>query len=178
MATYRRRLPATSSTVPTRVLLTCGAALIGASVWLVLGGRTHAAGLTVGLAGVAGIVGGRFAIWNDDGLSRLCDPLLDRVFDGAVVGAIAWYERDARPAEAAGALVALGASYLSSYVRARGASHGNDEHESKVKRALRYALIAAGLGFGWLGWSVWAAAAIALLASLIRSIQVAKEELV
>jgi hypothetical protein len=178
MATYRRRLPATSSTVPTRVLLTCGAALIGASVWLVLGGRTHAAGLTVGLAGVAGIVGGRFAIWNDDGLSRLFDPLLDRVFDGAVLGAIAWAERDARPGEAAGALVALGASYLSSYVRARGASLGYDVQESTVTRGLRYALIAAGLGFGWLGWSVWAAAAIALLASLIRSIQVAKEELV
>jgi hypothetical protein len=178
MATYRRRLPATSSTVPARALLTCGASLIGASVWLVLEGRTHAAGLTAGLAGVAGIAGGRFAIWNDDGLSRLFDPLLDRMFDGAVLGAIAWAERDARPAEAAGALVALGASYLSSYVRARGASLGYDVQESTVTRGLRYALIAAGLGFGWLGWSLWTAAALALLASLIRSIQVAKEELV
>jgi hypothetical protein len=178
MATYRRRLPATSSTVPTRVLLICGASLIAASVWLVLEGRNNAAGLTVGLAGVAGIAGGRFAIWNDDGLSRLFDPLLDRVFDGAVLGAIAWAERDVRAAEAAGALVALGASYLSSYVRARGASLGYDVQESTVTRGLRYALIAAGLGFGWLGWSVWAAAALAVVASLIRSIQVAKEELV
>ncbi|MEO8292544.1 MAG: hypothetical protein ABI635_05350 [Actinomycetota bacterium] len=178
MVTYRRRLPATSSTVPTRVLLTCGAALIAASVWLVLDGRARAAGLTVGLAGVAGIAGGRFAIWNDDGLSRLFDPLLDRVLDGAVLGSIAWAERDARPAVAVGALVALGASFLSSYVRARAASLGYDVQESTVTRAIRYALIATGLGFGWLGWSVWAAAALALLASLIRSIQVAKEELV
>jgi hypothetical protein len=178
MATYRRRLPATSSTIPTRVLLICGVALVGASVWLVLDGRTRAAGLTVGLAGVAGIAGGRFAIWNDDGLSRLFDPLLDRVLDGAVLGAIAWAEREARPAEAAGALVALGASYLSSYVRARGASLGYDVQESTVTRGIRYALIAGGLGFGWRGWTVWAAAALAVLASLIRSIQVAKEELV
>lgn len=178
MATYRRRLPATSSTVPTRVLLTCGAALVGASVWLVIEGSTRAAGLTVGLAGVAGIAGGRFAIWNDDGLSRLFDPLLDRVLDGAVLGSIAWAERETRPAVAAGSLVALGASFLSSYVRARGASLGYDVQESTVTRGIRYALIAAGLGFGWLEWSVWAAASLALLASLIRSIQVAKEELV
>ncbi|MEP6476922.1 MAG: hypothetical protein ABJC60_06585 [Actinomycetota bacterium] len=178
MVTYRRRLPATSSTVPTRVLLTCGAVLVAASVWLILDGRLGPAGLTVGLAGVAGIVGGQFAIWNDDGLSRLFDPLLDRVLDGAVLGSIAWAERDARPGVAVGALVALGASFLSSYVRARAASLGYDVQESTVTRAIRYALIAAGLGFGWLGWSVWAAAALALLASLIRSIQVAKEELV
>ncbi len=178
MATHRRRLPATSSTVPTRVLLTCGAALIAASVWLVLEGRARAAGVTVGLAGVAGIAGGRFAIWNDDGLSRLFDPLLDRVFDGAVLGSIAWSEREARPAVAAGALVALGASYLSSYVRARAASLGYDVQESTVTRGIRYTLIAAGLGLGWLGRSVWAVASLAVLASLIRSIQVAKEELV
>lgn len=178
MATYRRRLPATSSTVPTRVLLTCGTALVGASVWLVIEGSARAAGLTVGLAGVAGIAGGRFAIWNDDSLSRLFDPLLDRVLDGAVLGSIAWAERETRPAVAAGSLVALGASFLSSYVRARGASLGYDVQESTVTRGIRYALIAAGLGLGWLEWSVWAAASLALLASLIRSIQVAKEELV
>jgi CDP-diacylglycerol--glycerol-3-phosphate 3-phosphatidyltransferase len=178
MATYRRRLPATSSTIPTRALLACGAALIGTSVWLVLGGSQRVAGLTVGLAGAAGIVGGRFAIWNDDALSRLFDPLLDRVLDGAVLGAIAWAEHEARPAEAVGALVALGASYLSSYVRARAASLGYDVQESTVTRGARYALIAVGLGFGWLGWSLWAAAALAVLASMIRSIQVAKEELV
>jgi hypothetical protein len=177
MATYRRRIPATSSTIPARVLLACGAALIGISVWLVLAGSQRVAGLTVGLAGAAGIAGGRFAIWNDDGLSRLFDPLLDRVLDGAVLGAIAWAEREAHPAEAVGALVALGASYLSSYVRARGASLGYDVQESTVTRGTRYALIAVGLGSGWLGWSLWAAAALAVLASLIRSIQVAKEEL-
>ena len=43
MATYRRRLPATSSTIPTRVLLTCSATLIGASAWLILDDRPRPA---------------------------------------------------------------------------------------------------------------------------------------
>ena len=178
MATYRRRLPATSSTIPTRVLLTCSATLIGVSAWLILDDRPRPAGLAAALAGVAGIAGGRFAVWNGDGLSRLFDPIVDRAFDGLILGSIAWAERASRPGVAAAALVALGASYLSSYVRARGASLGYDVQESTVTRGIRYLLVAAGLGFGWLGWTLWAAAALAVLASLIRTIQVAKEELV
>jgi hypothetical protein len=178
MATYRRRLPATSSTIPTRVLLTCGATLIATSAWLILDDRPRPAGLVAALAGVACTAGGRFAVWNGDGLSRLFDPILDRTFDGLILGSIAWAERAARPAVAAAALVALGASYLSSYVRARGASLGYDVQESTVTRGIRYLLIAAGLGFGWLGRTLWIAAALAVAASLIRTIQVAKEELV
>ena len=178
MATYRRRVPATSSTIPARVLLTCGAALIAAAALLILDDRPGPAGLAAGLAGAAGIAGGRFAIWNGDGLSMLFDPLLDRTFDGVILGAIAWSERTARPSVAAGALVALGASFLSSYVRARGASLGYDVQESTVTRGVRYALVAMGLAFGWLGWAVWAVAILAGLSSLIRTIQVAKEELV
>jgi hypothetical protein len=178
MATYRRRLPATSSTIPTRVLLTCGATLIAAAAWLILDERPRPAGLAAALSGVAGIAAGRFAVWNADGLSKLFDPLLDRSFDGVVLGAIAWSERNVRPSVAAGALVALGAGYLSSYVRARGASLGYDVQESTVTRGVRYALVSAGLAFGWLGWAVWAVAILAVLASLIRTIQVAKEELV
>jgi hypothetical protein len=178
MATYRRRFPATSSTIPTRVLLTCGATLIAASAWLILDDRPGPAGLAAALAGVAGIAGGRFAVWNGDVLSKLFDPILDRAYDGVILGAIAWEERASSPAVAAGALVALGASYLSSYVRARGASLGYDVRESTVTRGIRYALISAGLAFGFLGFSVWAVAVLAILASLIRTMQVAKEELV
>jgi hypothetical protein len=178
MATYRRRLPATSSTIPARLLLTCGATLIAASAWLIVDHRPGPAGLAAALAGVACIAGGRFAVWNGDGLSKLFDPVLDRTFDGLILGAIAWAERASRPAVAAGALVALGASYLSSYVRARGASLGYDVQESTVTRGIRYGLIAVGLGFGGLDRAVWAAAVLAVLASLIRTIQVAKEELV
>jgi hypothetical protein len=177
MATYRRRLPATSSTVPTRALLICGVTLVGSAVALILDGRPELAGVAAALAGAAGIAAGRFADWNEDGLSKLFDPLLDRTFDGAILGAIAWSERNARPSVAAGALVALGAGFLSSYVRARGASLGYDVQESTVTRGLRYALVSAGLAFGSLAWAVWAVAVLAVLASLIRTMQVAKEEL-
>ena len=177
MATYRRRLPASSSTIPARALLTCGVALIAASSALILDGRYGPAGLAAALAGVAGIAAGRFAVWNEDGLSKLFDPLLDRTFDGAILGSIAWAERSSRPAVAAGALVALGAGYLSSYVRARGASLGYDVQESTVTRGIRYALVSSGLAFGWLGWAVWAVAGLAVLAAAIRTMQVAKEEL-
>jgi hypothetical protein len=176
MGTYRRRLPATASTIPTRALLTCGALLTAAASWLILEGRPRPAGLAAALAGAAAIAGGRFAVWIDDNLTKLFDPLLDRVYDGALLGAIAWVERDARPTVAVGALVALGASFLSSYVRARGASLGYDVQESTVTRGIRYTLISAGLAFAWLGWAVWAVAALALLSTLIRSVQVAKEE--
>jgi hypothetical protein len=176
MGTYRRRLPATSSTIPARALLTCGVVLTAAASWLVLDGRPRVAGLAAALAGVAAIAGGRVAVWIDDNLGRLFDPLLDRVYDGALLGAIAWVERDARPTVAVGALVALGASFVSSYVRARGASLGYDVQESTVTRGIRYALISAGLAFAWLGWAVWAAAGVALLSATIRSVQVAKEE--
>jgi hypothetical protein len=77
---------------------------------------------------------------------------------------------------AAAALVALCTSYLSSYIRARGASLAYSLEESHVTRGIRYALIVVGLGLGWLGWTVWVAAGVAVLAALVRTAQVASED--
>ncbi len=93
-----------------------------------------------------------------------------------MLGPIAWVARGTAPAVAAGALLALCASFLSSYVRARGAALQYSVEESHVTRGVRYALIAGGLWFGTLGWTVWAAAAVSLLAALVRTGQVAREE--
>jgi hypothetical protein len=41
---------------------------------------------------------------------------------------------------------------------------------------IRYALIVAGLAFGWLGWTVWTTFGISVVAVLVRTSQVAKEE--
>ena len=82
----------------------------------------------------------------------------------------------AREPEAAGALVALCASFLSSYVRARGAALNYSTEESHIPRGLRYGLVSLGLVFGWLAWTVWAAAAVAVLAAAVRTGQVAREE--
>ena len=57
-------------------------------------------------------------------------------WDGAVIGAIVWETGTlGRPSIAA--MVALTASYLSSYVRARGAALGYSVEESHVTRGLR-----------------------------------------
>jgi hypothetical protein len=177
MGTYRRRLPASASTIPTRLLLGGAAGLTALAALLILDDREGLAGVVAALAGTAAIAGGRIATWVDDSLSRLFDPLLDRVIDGVLLGAIAWTARSARPAVAVAALAALGAGFLSSYVRARGASLGYDVQESTVTRGIRYALVAAGLAFGWLGWTIWTTAAISRAAAAIRTVQVTKEEL-
>lgn len=107
---------------------------------------------------------------------RMLDDLLDRFWDGAVLGPIAWVARTGDTAVAVGALVALCASFLSSYVRARGAALGYSLEESHVTRGSRYALVSAGLVFGWLSWAIWVAAAISILAVIVRTGQVAREE--
>jgi phosphatidylglycerophosphate synthase len=106
----------------------------------------------------------------------MLDALGDRVWDGVVLASIGWVSRLASPSIAVGALVALGASFLSAYVRAKGASLGYAVEESHVTRGIRYALIAAGLGFAWLRWTIWAAAAVSILAVVVRTAQVAREE--
>jgi len=87
-----------------------------------------------------------------------------------------WVSFDANPEIALGAVVAMCASFLSSYVRARGAALGYSIEESHVNRSLRYALVSAGLLFGWLAWTVWAAALVSVLAAAVRTGQVAREE--
>ena len=77
---------------------------------------------------------------------------------------------------AAGAIVALCASFLSSYVRARGAALAYSLEERHVTRGFRYGLLSLGLAVGWLGWTVWAAAAVSTLAAAVRTGQVAGEE--
>jgi hypothetical protein len=110
-------------------------------------------------------------------LERTLDSFADRVFDGAVLGTVAWVERaDGHPSASAGALVSLAAGFLGSYVRARGNSLAYRLEESAVTRAIRYALVAAALAAGSPAWLLWALAVFLLLAATVRVSQVAKEE--
>src|SRR5262249_8585912 len=95
--------------------------------------------------------------------------------DSAVLGSIAWFSRSGSPSVAIGAIVALCASFLSSYVRARGAALGYSVEESHMARGIRYGLVSAGLLFDGLGWAVWSAAALSVLAAAVRTGQVARE---
>jgi CDP-diacylglycerol--glycerol-3-phosphate 3-phosphatidyltransferase len=160
-----------------RLQLAAGAALTGASSWAIVGLRDGhvAAALAAGGAGSL-LSGGLSAHRAGTRAERIADGVLDRCFDGAVLGSIAWTARTADPWAAAGALAALCASFLSSYVRARGAALGYDVEESVVTRTLRVALIVLGLALGWLWWTLWVVAGLCGLAAFVRTSQVVKEE--
>ena len=174
MVRFQRQPPGTAIT---RSCLVLGVVLAVGAGWAVILLRPELAGMLAFAGGVLLLVGGHRANHGEGGpVDRLLTELFDRAWDAAVLGSIAWVARSEDSAVAAGALVALCASFLSSYVRARGAALGYSVEESHVARGIRYALIAAGLLFGWLGWVVWAAAVVSLLAAGVRTGQVAREE--
>jgi len=156
------------------LLCVAAAAAIGASTWLLLVRDPEPAGVAALLAGVSLVAGGVF-LRPSDRLGRVLLSFGDRLFDGCILGALVWVTRTEDPALAAGALVALAAGFLASYIRARGGSLGYGIEEGIITPALRYGLISAGLIAGW-SWTVWAVAVLMLLASGVRASQVAKEE--
>jgi hypothetical protein len=147
---------------------------IGVATWLLLGGETEAAGFAALSAGAALVAGG-VLLRPDDRLGRVALSFGDRLFDGCVLGALAWVSRTEDEWLAAGALLALATGFLASYIRARGGSLGYGIEEGVITPALRYGLIAAGLIGGW-RWTPWAVAILMLLASAVRASQVVKEE--
>ncbi|MEP7059404.1 MAG: hypothetical protein ABI828_01615 [Actinomycetota bacterium] len=174
MVRFERQPPGTAIT---RATLIVGVALAALAGYETTARAPRVAGPCAAVAGAFLLVGGHRANHGAGGpTDRMLDALGDRVWDGVVLGSIAWVARLVTPSIAAAALIAAGASFLSAYVRAKGASLGYAVEESHVTRGFRYALIAAGLGFGWLGWTVWAAATVSVLAVLVRTAQVAREE--
>lgn len=174
MVRFQRQPPGTALT---RTSLIVGAALAAGAGWLVVARDLRAGGALAGLGAVLLLVGGHRANHGEGGpVDRMLTELFDRFWDSAVLGSIVWVSRIDTPHVSAGGLVALTASFLSSYVRARGAALGYSVEESHVARGIRYALVAAGLLCGWLGWTVWAAALVSVLSALVRTGQVAREE--
>lgn len=170
-------VPPHPRTTATRLSLVIGAALAVAAAALILARRPREGAACAGVSAVLLLIGGhRSNHGAGDALDRMLDELLDRLWDGVILASIAWTSRGPAPHVAAAALAALCASFISSYVRARGASLGYTVEESHVTRGIRYALIVAGLAFGWLGWTVWTTFGISVLAVLVRTSQVAKEE--
>jgi phosphatidylglycerophosphate synthase len=125
-------------------------------------------------AGVALVAGG-VLLRPTDRLGRVLLSFADRLFDACVLGALAWVTRAVDTAVAAGALVALAAGFLASYIRARGGSLGYGIEEGIVTPALRYGLVGLGLVAGW-RWAVWVVAVLMVLACGVRASQVFKEE--
>jgi CDP-diacylglycerol--glycerol-3-phosphate 3-phosphatidyltransferase len=168
-ARVRRRGTALAASVAA-ALASCG------SAWAIVDRRLVLAGAFVAVAGVGLVAGAVLAHGGKLLRERTLDSFVDRLFDGAVLGSIVWVERTQRPGAAAAALVALAASFLGSYVRARGNSLDYRVEESMVTRGIRYGLLVAALGLELEPWTLWVLASFVLLAALVRASQVAKEE--
>lgn len=175
MVRFQRQPPGTAFT---RGALIVGGVLAGSASWLLVSRHVQPAGAAAAGAGVLLLLGGHRANHGSGGpVDRMLTEILDRAWDGAILGGIAWSWYGVRSHVAAGALVALCASFLSSYVRARGAALGYSVEESHVTRGLRYALISLGLLVpGAVAWGAWTAAAVSILAAVVRTGQVAREE--
>jgi len=156
------------------ILCVAACVTIVLATWLLLIREVEAAGWVALLAGAILVAGG-VLLGPRDRLGRVLLSFADRLFDGCVLGALAWVTRSSDPWLAAGALVALAAGFLASYIRARGGSLGYGIEEGVITPAIRYGLISIGLIAGW-RWSVWAVAVLMLLASAVRASQVVKEE--
>jgi CDP-diacylglycerol--glycerol-3-phosphate 3-phosphatidyltransferase len=150
-------------------------AAIGAAL-AILDWRLDLGALVTAVAAAGLLVGGVLAHGGRLLRERTLDSFVDRLFDAAVLGSIVWIERGERPEAAAVALVALAASFLGSYVRARGNSLDYRVEESMVTRGIRYGLIVLALVLHLPDWMLWVLAVFAILAAFIRASQVAKEE--
>jgi hypothetical protein len=173
MVRFQRQPPGTALT-RTSSFIGMGCAI--AAAILIVSDEPVRGGGFAALSGALLLLGGHRANHGMGGpVDRMLTELFDRGWDALVLGPIVWMSFDDHPAVAIGALVALCASYLSSYVRARGAALGYSVEESHVTRGFRYGVVAAGLLFGWLSLMVWVAAGLAVIAALVRTGQVARE---
>lgn len=145
------------------------------SAWLLIARDTRAAGWAALVAGSSLVLGGTL-LRSGDRRARVALSFSDRAFDGCILAALAWVTRTSRPAVAAGALVALAAGFLASYIRAKGGSLGYGIEEGVVTPILRYGLLSIALILGWTSWAIWVVAGVTVLAAVVRASQVAKEE--
>ncbi len=174
MVRFQRQPPGTAVT---RAALILGGGCAVVAGWLVIVREPEVAGLFASAGATLLLIGGHRANHGEGGpVDRMLTELMDRLWDGAVLAPVIWAARQDAPSVAVGGIVALCTSFLSSYVRARGAALGYSVEESHVTRGLRYVLLCAGLVFSWLSWTVWATAGVSVLASVVRTGQVAGEE--
>jgi len=173
MVRFQRQPPGTAIT---RTSTLAGMAFAVAASVLIVGEQPVRAGVLAALSGAMLLLGGHRANHGLGGpVDRMLTELFDRGWDALVLTPIVWVSFGSHPEVAVGALVALCASYLSSYVRARGAALGYSVEESHVTRGLRYGVVSLGLSFGWLSSTVWVAAALSTVAAAVRTGQVARE---
>ena len=174
MVRFERQPPGTALT---RSTLSVGALLAALAGWLTIARRPEEAALAALGSAVLLLIGGHRANHGAGGPSdRMLDELLDRVWDGAVLGRdrVGGSHRrpgcrDRRPGRACAS------------ARCRrtcvpgGRRSATASRRATSRRGLHYGLVVAGLGLD-LAWVIWVAAGVAALAVIVRTSQVAREE--
>ena len=156
------------------ILCALAAVAIGVATWRIVARDLQPAGWSSLVAGGLLVAAG-LMLQPHDRLARVVVSFVDRAFDGFLLGSLAWVTRTPRPSLAAGALIALAAGFLASYIRAKGGSLGYGVEEGIVTPVIRYAAFALAL-LGEAAWPIWSMAVVNVLAAGVRASQVAKEE--
>ncbi|HEX9890581.1 MAG TPA: hypothetical protein VGB28_00780 [Actinomycetota bacterium] len=149
------------------------AALSGAG--LVLGGRERLGGASAAAALVLLVVAGRAARRRAWSRFLFADSAVERLGDAALLAAVAWARLPEEPRVGAAALVALVASYLASYLRARSVGLGFDLEESTVDRAVLLGALSLGLVTGLVEAGLWASAGWSVVVIGRRTAEVASQ---
>jgi hypothetical protein len=154
------RTPIARPAAPVPLLV--AVALAGGAAALVLLDTPIVAGASVAAAGGALVV----SAWWVRGSPRLtfADATTERVLDAVVLGAVAWAALPGRPLTTAAALVALAASYLASYLRAKAIGLGFPLRDRPAMRAMRWGIVGLGLLIPpALTAALWVAAGVSLI---------------
>src|ERR687891_1157715 len=101
MVRFQRQPPGTAAT---RAALVLGAGLAGGAAWAIVVREPLIGASLAATSGASLLVGGHRANHGAGGpVDRMLSELLDRAWDGGVIGGIAWAARDSEPAVATGA---------------------------------------------------------------------------
>lgn len=154
------------------------AAMLGCS-WLVATGRTLAGGLLLipaflidVLDGALARATGRVTPWGG-----FYDSVMDRIADGALFAAFAWWLRDGEARPFVAALAALVVTQLVPYARAKAESLGYRAPGGLGERAERAVLVCAGLILGFEEIALWLVVGTTALTFLTRTLSVRRQAL-
>jgi CDP-diacylglycerol---glycerol-3-phosphate 3-phosphatidyltransferase len=146
---YARDRLIESRLTPNAISLT-GFALNLAAAGLILGRLFFVAGVAFIVGSVMDTLDGRYSRMSGKGtlFGAFLDSTLDRIEEGIVLAAVAWYFADRGNAvAAAGCVVAVLGSLMVSYTRARAEALGVECKVGIATRPVRVVILAAGLVF-------------------------------
>jgi hypothetical protein len=152
------------------------AGLVALATWLVFGGHEVLAGAAAAGAGALLVASAVLARRRADGLLIFLDSVADVAYSGCLLSAIALTTREDDAPAAGAALGAMVATFLGSYVRARGQALGYPVEESIASRVVRYGLVSGGLVFRQKDAAMFALLALTVLITAVRTSQVVKKE--